>query len=78
MLPRLKKCRVLKILILSLYRITQMNYISFYRIKILIFNIISDILGSPHVTPLSFPSIHTYIHTYIYIYIYIILLRNNN
>ena len=78
MLPRLKKSRVLKILNLSLYRITQMNYISFYRIKILIFNIISDILGSPHVTPLSFPSIHTYIHTYIYIYIYIILLRNNN
>ena len=76
MLPRLKKSRVLKILNLSLYRITQMNYISFYRIKILIFNIISDILGSPHVTPLSFPSIHTYIHTYIYIYI--ILLRNNN
>ena len=70
MLPRLKKSRVLKILNLSLYRITQMNYISFYRIKILIFNIISDILGSPHVTPLSFPSIHTYIHIYIYIYIY--------
>ena len=69
MLPRLKKNRVLKILNLSLYRITQMNYISFYRIKILIFNIISDILGSPHVTPLSFPSIHTYIHTYIHIYI---------
>ena len=76
MLPRLKKSRVLKILNLSLYRITQMNYISFYRIKILIFNIINDILGSPHVTPLFFPSIHTYIH--IYIYIYIILLRNNN
>ena len=67
MLPRLKKNRVLKILNLSLYRITQMNYISFYRIKILIFNIISDILGSPHVTPLSFPSIHTYIYIYIYI-----------
>ena len=71
MLPRLKKNHVLKILNLSLYRITQMNYISFYRIKILIFNIISDILGSPHVTPLSFPSIHTYVHIYIHIYIYI-------
>ena len=57
MLPRLKKSRVLKILNLSLYRITQMNHISLYRIKILILNIISDLLGSPHVASLSFPSL---------------------
>ena len=63
------------ILILSLYRIIQMNYISFYRIKFLIFNIIGDLLGSSHVAPIFF-LLYIYIHTYIHIYI--ILLRNNN